>query len=119
MIKFEGVSAMKRVKCSVCVYQTNGYCSIKKVSVSPNKKRDCDYYSFDKTKVKESKPIASELRPDWYWNRKELLSKHRRELKKIEEGKKINPNYVGSIPVSDHPLTGDLSRFTSTAVKSS
>lgn len=110
---------MTTVKCNICGNELEGYCKIKKTSIKPNKARQCESYNFDSTKVKTAIPIYTELRPDWYWNRKEVINKAKKELKKIEEGRKINPQYIGNMPRSsmEHPLTGDLSRFVSTGAK--
>ena len=49
----------RKVSCSLCRAQYNSFCTTKKVSVSLNKKRRCDKYVFDESKVKEGVPIPT------------------------------------------------------------
>lgn len=110
-----------KVTCSTCEKQTNGYCSAKKTMVSLNKRRKCPKYDHDVTKEKEYSPIPSEMRPDWYWDKKETKRLRREwrakvleEIKKAEEQKNKSEVIQPFSGNDKHPLTGDLSRFVST-----
>jgi hypothetical protein len=113
-----------KITCSTCENQINGYCNIKKTMVGLNKRRRCVSYKHDVTKEKEYNPLPSEMRPDWYWDKKEAKRLRREwrakvseELKKAEEQKsksEVTQPFSGD---KSHPLTGDLSRFTSTVGK--
>ena len=113
-----------KIRCAHCGNQINGFCSVKKATVSLNKKRICDKYKYDETKVKERHEIPSVMRSEWYWKREEL-KRLRKEQKEYEEQqarlKEISPApvFMGSANSGDpkYPLTGDLSRFISTAGK--
>lgn len=114
--------AEKKVSCSVCRAQYNKFCTIKKVSVSLNKKRHCDKYVFEDSKVKEGVPIPTKRVG---FKEKELMRKERKdELKRLKallkEKKGIENGTIKESriykPQGDerYPLTGDLSRFTTT-----
>ena len=107
------------VKCELCFFEKNRMCTVKKSSVNIHKNRHCDVYeeSVDKIEMKElwkerHNPVPITTRPDWYWDDK-LLKKIRRNMKNEEE----NINNKTVVPDLNHPISGDLSRFTSTAVK--
>ena len=114
-----------KIRCANCGNQINGFCSVKRATVSLNKKRLCDKYKYDETKVKEKHEIPSVMRSEWYWKRKEL-KKLLKEQKEYEE-QQVKVKELSSPPGqmqpatgnSKHPLTGDLSRFISTAGKES
>jgi len=112
----------KKVSCTICKAQYNGFCTIKKVSVSLNKRRHCDKYVFDESKVKEGVPIPTKRIT---FKEKEAIRKERKEqLKEIRARLKEQQGIKdGTIQESrifkpygneKYPLTGDLSRFTTT-----
>jgi len=116
----------KKVSCTLCKAQYNSFCTIKRVSVSLNKKRHCDRYDFDESKVKDGVPIPTKRIT---FREKEVIRKERKEqLKELKDQiKKQGGGYTAEIstPVKDsriykpygnekYPLTGDLSRFTTT-----
>jgi hypothetical protein len=120
-----------KVKCEVCSRQTAGFCSFKKTKVKLTKKRVCDKFKYDAGKEKEKQPIETIRRPDWYWDKEKKKKAMKEELKRLQElekerieaekkGKKIvDANDIQMIKPRDlkYPLTGDLSRFTTTADK--
>lgn len=116
-----------KVRCAECKNQTKAWCSPKKTKVSLNKSRTCDKYVFDETKVKIKHDIPTTYRSDWVHKKKELkklLKQQLEEQKKQEEMAKQAavkpPSYLKAPGTGDpkHPLTGDLSRFVSTASRS-
>lgn len=108
-----------RVICGVCSNQAGGFCSFKKSKVKLKKRRVCDKFRHDTGKVKITQEIPSTKRPDWYWlnrpERKKLLKEMIAEAKKqMEEKAKMTTPTSGD---PNHPLTGNLGRFTTTAGK--
>jgi hypothetical protein len=108
---------MAKIQCKFCKLEYNGKCVKKKTSVKVNKKRDCQYYDVDVERVTDlaTKKLAQDdiptiFRPDWWWDRET-----RRELRRAaiaKEMKKYKPDISAPIAApSQHPLTGDLSRF--------
>ena len=111
-----------KVRCAECKNQVNSWCTPKKVKTSLNKKRTCDKYAFDETKVKTKHVIPTVYRSDWIHKKKELKKllkdyKQQEELAKEKAELAETPNYLKAPGTGDpkHPLTGDLTRFTSTA----
>lgn len=122
---------MLKVRCRSCKNETNGKCSIKKKSVKLNKKRMCDFYDFDVTKVKAKEKPEVRRVPALKEDRKKLAKKNLDELKKYlereqkeQELKKekllkekasklydLKNKYVGNTGDPKYPLSGDLSRF--------
>ena len=107
---------MSKVLCALCIYESKKRCVRKNNKVKLNKKRTCAMYKEDDIKLEamakkeeNKKHIKTITRPDWYWNRKEEIRKVRNEARAKAAS--------GQMPVSGdpkHPLTGDLSRFTTT-----
>lgn len=109
----------KKVSCSVCESYYNKFCTTKRVMVSANKKRSCDKFVYDKNKTKTGVPIPTTRIT---FKEKEMLkNEHKEELKimkeKFKDGVKIKPENIVRTTNEKHPLTGDLSRFTTTARK--
>lgn len=107
----------KKVTCNACLHQTNGFCDIKKHKVKPKKRRVCDKFKRDHNKIAFKQPIPTTRRPDWYWNREErrrLLKEMLQDAQKqmIEQARRET-----EMANMKHPLTGDLSRFRTTALK--
>lgn len=125
---------MTKIKCNVCSNENNSFCTIKKVKVHINKKRNCDFYVYDSSKLKVKQKIPS-IRVGYIeqQNDRRKSKEKLKELKKLVEanpGKNIahdlgmsNSNghcTITTVPndlTAKHPLTGDLSRFTTTATK--
>lgn len=109
----------RKVICGVCLNQTAGFCSFKKSKVKLKKKRCCDKFKKDVDKVSFKQEIPTTRRPDWFWmdkkERKKMLQEMIAEAKK-QMAAKANKTIQGTGD-SKHPLTGDLSRFTTTAPK--
>jgi len=112
----------KKISCSVCRAQYNKFCTVKKVSVSLNKKRRCDKYVFDEGKVKEGIPIPTKRIT---FKEKELIKEERKEQLKeikarlkeqqgIKDGTTQESRIFKPYGSEKYPLTGDLSRFTTT-----
>jgi hypothetical protein len=127
---------MAKVRCKACQNEEATYCVVKKTSVAINKPRKCEAFILAENKVKAKEPIPTER--IGYIKQQELKAKAKAErkalLKMLREGpgngtaKNLgldtdesriimpgDPRY--SVPTSDpkHPLTGDLSKFKTTA----
>ena len=97
-----------KITCATCVNEDNKFCTVKKIGVAINKRRNCDKYDLNPMKVKE-KQIIKTIKMG-YKEREALRKQYKEELRLAKEqlrsGRTADPA---------HPLTGDLSRFTSTA----
>jgi len=110
----------KKVSCAVCEAQYNRFCTVKRVTVALNKKRICDKFIYDKNKVKNGVSIPTTRIT--FADREALREEHKEGLKelreKLKEGVKVEPeNIVPRTTNEKYPLTGDLSRFTTTGSK--
>ena len=99
----------RKITCATCANEENKRCLIKKVSVAINKKRHCDKYVLVPEKVK-TKQVIKTIKMSY--KEREAL---RREYK--EQVKQLRRAAQQKLPTQSlkHPLTGDLSRFKSTA----
>ena len=118
---------MTAVQCKFCRFEKESKCSKKKnATVQLNKRRACKLYEVDTPRVIEfaehkmatSKPQIVQ-RPEWFWD-KQARKVATRELILNEEAIKqfdttIDANVVEPPKDRSHPLTGDLSRFMSSA----
>ncbi len=93
---------MPKVKCMVCEHEDDSFCSIKKCKIKVNKSRTCNIFEFTSEKVRIKRAIPS--------IRVEAADYLKKTTKKRREDMSLARN-------SQHPLTGDLSRFTTTASK--
>lgn len=101
---------MAKVTCAVCVNEENKRCKVKKSAVAINKRRSCDKYILAAEKVIERQVIKSI--PMGYKEKEELRKDYKKQLKLIKQ--QMKAGYSGD---AKHPVTGDLSRFTSTAIR--
>ena len=116
---------MAKVKCSVCANEEASFCKIKKAKVHINKKRLCKVYVYDAGKLKKKRDVKTikisfseqeEFRKESKKKRKELrVLLKQQKVNKLEEEKSIKASNE-RLNIK-HPLTGDLSRFISTGVK--
>ncbi len=126
---------MVKVKCKVCANEVSKICKIKKNSVSLNKARKCKAYVYDESKLRVKKETPSTR--FGYKDQQETKRRYKAELKALKEAMKQEPGRgtardLGLVKPEDeivlpgdprfsmpkdtkHPLTGDLSRFTTTA----
>lgn len=110
---------MFKIRCNVCSNEKDGFCTIKKVRVHANKNRKCDDYNYDASKLKVKQKIPS-VRIG-YAEEQDDRRRSKEHLKGLKET--INTNkgmvqtYGGANTSVKYPLTGDLSRFTTTANK--
>lgn len=127
---------MAKVRCNVCANEEGSFCKIKKVRVKVSKSRTCEAYIYDEAKLKAKQEMPT-IKVG-YRQQEENRKRMKAELKRIKEELKRGPKQgtakdLGLIqqPSSDiimpgdakfsmprdtkHPLTGDLSRFTTTA----
>ena len=112
-----------KVKCNVCSKEKDGFCTTKKVKIHVNKKRKCDKYVYDSSKLKVKQKTPS-IRVG-YAEQQTARQRAKRELKElkglvdISPGQKTAQNLglINKDYATKHPLTGDLSRFTTTAAK--
>jgi len=101
-----------RVKCRVCVIEKDGFCSVKKCTTRGNKSRVCGDFVNDFSKVKIKEKVTTVMRPDWYWNQKEMRRAYRELLKNQKEQKQTND----ILPETTGTTSPDcLSGFRSTA----
>ena len=109
-----------KVTCGTCANELKGKCTVKggKSSVALHKRRNCDKYSLDESKVKEPVDI-----PTTRVSYADVLE-YKKKLKELKKAAKTKENDVDRPIVNElayhddaHPITGDLSRFTSTAAK--
>jgi hypothetical protein len=100
--------AGEKITCATCRCEVNKKCSVKKgqPSVALNKRRRCDEYILEATKVK-AKQILKTVQMG-YKDKEALRREYKEQLKQFRSAAK-----QGNTSQS-HPLTGDLSRFTST-----
>ena len=129
--------ARVKVKCSVCGNELDSFCKIKKTRINKNKSRKCEAYIYDESKLK-AKESLNTVRVSYKEQQenkrrfKEEMREVRRMLKeqphnqtardlglvKPDQGTIItpgDPRFVMPNGNPSHPLTGDLSRFTTTA----
>ena len=103
----------KKIVCAVCKNEENKFCTVKKSSVALNKKRRCDKFVLEPTKVKEKQILKTIKLP---YKDKEILRQHyKKELKKYKQSVKDSLTPGKYPPTSANTVTGDLSRFISTA----
>ena len=91
-----------KIRCNTCENLKGRKCVALEVSVSPNKSRVCEYYSYDdvlKSKIKSAQPIHITQAPLSTLGKKKIINTSRHRTK--------GENYHDK---SKHPLTGDLSR---------
>ena len=101
----------EKVTCATCANEDNRKCLIKKSTVALNKRRRCDFYKIEATKVKERQILKTV--PMGYQEKEALRKEYKEQLRRFKENQKAQK--MGRDP--KYPLTGDLSRFTSTAGK--
>ena len=128
---------MAKVKCRVCANEKSGLCIIKKIGVATNKPRICEAYTYDENKLKTKQEVPTiKIGYKDHQEAKRRLKEELKALKKsMEAGPSqgtakdlglITPNEPKIITADDpefyiprtdtkHPLTGDLSRFLTTA----
>jgi len=97
-----------KIVCATCVKEVDGFCVAKRNSrISLNKRRRCDKYVLEPTKVKE-KQILKTIRVP-YREKEVLRREYKEQLKRYKEAAKRGGG------TTKYPVVGDLSRFTSTA----
>ena len=97
-----------KVTCATCVNEENKKCLVKKSKVALNKRRLCNAFVLEPSKVK-AKQILKTVRMGY--KEKEALRREYKEQLRLAKAALNSPKDTA------HPLTGDLSRFTSTAGK--
>jgi len=100
---------MEKITCATCANEKDRICIIKKNKVSVNKKRRCNKYILAPEKVK-AKQILKSVRMS-YQEKEALRKEYKEQLKLIKQAARNGQ----PVQNSRHPLTGDLSRFVSTA----
>jgi len=125
-----------KVKCRVCDNEDRGFCKVKKVKVKINKARVCEAYIYNESKLKTKEKVDTTR--ILYAEQQAIKKQQKEELKKLREqlkqGQKQgtahdlglipkeksniiqpgDPRFVMPRADEKHPLTGDLSRFTTT-----
>jgi len=118
-----------KVVCAICLNQAGGFCEVKSSKIKLKKKRLCDKFRQDISKIKIKQPIPTKRRPEYFWDRDKKRRFMKEQLKKLQD-EQAQRSSAGQI-IDDkastvmlgtgskkHPLTGDLSRFTTTIKKS-
>ena len=111
---------MAKVKCLVCDNEVNAVCKIKKIGVKINRPRLCDAFVYNESKLKTAKDVpvirygyADKMR-DKAFRKEEAIRIKEAALQKAPE---VTPaQYIPRVN-TQYPLTGDLSRFVSSAAK--
>jgi hypothetical protein len=101
---------MAKIICSECGNQIDGVCRFSKSSVKLNKRRNCDKFKLDESKVKVLPKVPTTRRPAWWHNRKEMKQLYKKRLKEVEVMNNIevpNDKYI----TDAHPITGNLEQF--------
>ncbi|RLG71213.1 MAG: hypothetical protein DRO11_04930 [Methanobacteriota archaeon] len=105
---------MIKIRCSSCSNEEESHCLVKKrVKVHANKPRKCKAFIFNPDKVKKVEEIPT-IRMSYAQKRK-LKELYKAELKQLKEDQRRG--VFDKSKSMQHPTTGDLSRFTTTAVK--
>lgn len=105
---------MTKVRCAVCDNEEKSHCLVKKkVKVHPNKARKCSAFIFSPDKVKKAEEIPTIKMS--YAQKEKLKELYKSELKQLKEDQRRG--VFDKSKSTQHPMTGDLSRFTTTAVK--
>jgi hypothetical protein len=107
---------MGKITCATCANESKGFCLAKKNNpyVAINKRRRCNKYILDPSKIKE-KHIIKTVKMG-YREKEALRKEYKERLKQLKSmGIDNNSSVKGNSGDPKHPLTGDLSRFTSTA----
>lgn len=86
-----------KVKCRDCSNELNGKCEIKKVSVKVTKFRNCDSFSLDRSRELQRQA-------------------HKEKVLRRQNIDIINKQNRTTYIQETHPLTGDLSKFKTTAI---
>jgi hypothetical protein len=121
----------KKVRCALCASQYKKFCTTKRVGVSLNKSRHCDKFKHDQTKVTIERVLPTTRLP--YTEQAKLKEQQKNNLKMLREHLKKEReeqlNQKAGLSPKTHPiesriykphgnekypLTGDLSRFTTT-----
>lgn len=106
--------SIERVKCRVCVNEHDSFCLIKKCKTRGNKSRICSSFIHDVSKIKVKRKVETVMRPDWYWNRKEIKKAYKKwqvEEKLRLEAASNQSKYINA----NEPAPDCLSSFRSTA----
>jgi hypothetical protein len=100
-----------KTKCKTCSNENKGKCSIKHTTVNVNKNRKCNYYELepDKVKIKEILPSRPATEDEMFKQKPKGVKSRKVARMKSKE---INMNTN-----EQHPMTGDLSRFKSSATR--
>lgn len=102
-----------KVTCATCANEKDKKCVVKKATVAMNKRRKCDSYVLEATKIK-ARQVLKTVKMG-YKEKEALRREYKAQLKQLKAATK--EGYMTTGPQSgnsQHPLTGDLSRFTST-----
>ena len=92
-----------KIRCKTCENLKGRMCVVLEVSVSPNKSRICEHYSYDdviKSETKLGQPIHTVQAPLSALGKKKIITTSKRKTKGEGSNDKVA-----------HPLTGNLSRF--------
>jgi hypothetical protein len=80
----EGEGVMTRVICSQCTNEDGAFCTIKKAGVKINKRRNCETFELDVSKVKEKQSPETIKAGPYYWMEKSELKRLIRQQEREE-----------------------------------
>ena len=101
-----------KVRCAACVNEKDKICMLKKIGVKINKPRVCESFSLVEGKAKTRMTLPSVK----FGYAEQQEAKRMRKERKEEQAKPTVSSTRNTTTTSAHPLTGDLSRFVSSAV---
>lgn len=109
-------------RCRFCTFfvKESSYCAAKKKSVAANKKRHCVSYLLDSIKVDVQELVTRKSLPTVRGVidrklRRELITKQNAEARRAKKEYEAQASLLFAT-TEQFPLTGDLSRFKTTAV---
>ena len=103
---------MAKVRCRFCEFEYDQKCEVKKgAKVKVNKKRSCQFYKPNEDKILgflgSKQDIKFTTRSDGWWSRDARRAERKRAV-----SAEMEQYQTTAVPDSEHPMTGDLSRFT-------
>lgn len=91
----------KKVKCSLCMHAEGNRCLVKKATIKIGKRRRCDDYQLDPTKVVIRSKPKSRYAPLWELNgkvRRKLIKEMNDRNETVAQEKALTENYASSPP---------------------
>lgn len=111
-----------KVKCKVCANESKSMCRLRKSGIKVNKPRLCDDFIYDplKVKVHTEIPVVKFGYAEQQAAKKYIKEERARIVEAARKGTLIADEERDKQVIyndNKYPLTGDLSRFTTTAAE--